>query len=133
MGTLQTIQPTYVYHFDAVKFNKQDTIYEGKSTNPTESIITNFVKIERYQGYSKAYNLGQYFRIKNASSWAKSKQVTGLWATQTPGFYYGDIRELDKRKTLLLFRITEDTLTVWEFQRFYYPSKQTIENLVKTL
>jgi hypothetical protein len=135
MESKNTPQPKYVYHFAVNKVNKQDTIYKGKESNPTESIITELVKVERYQGYSNAYNLGLYFRIKNASSWAKSTKLSGLFKTETPGFYYGDIREPNKKKTLLLFKVDEhgETLTVWEFEQLYYPSKKTIENLVKSL
>lgn len=131
----QTPLPIYVYQFERIKENKQDSIYQGKESNHTEGIITELVKIERYQGYSNAFNLGLYFRIRNASSWAKSKQITGLWKTSTPGFYYGDIREDNKRKTLLLFSLKDQDkhLTVYQFPNLYYPSKSTIETLVQTL
>jgi hypothetical protein len=118
-----------MYLFGLIKVNKHDTIYQGVSSNPVDTFITEFVKIEKFQGYSKAFNLGLYFRIKNKSSWAKSKQITGLWKTQIKSIYYGDFKELNS-KTLLLFKIDEvnDKLIVYEFPKGYFPHKVTIEN-----
>jgi hypothetical protein len=120
------------FKFNVKKTNKHDTIYQGLDSNPKDSFITDLVKIEKFQGYSKAYNLGLYFRIKNSTSWAKSKQITGLWKTQTKGVYYGDCRET---KSLLLFELNEvhDFLRVIEFPKGYYPNKTIIESLSSNL
>jgi hypothetical protein len=93
MATAININTPKIYRFSPIKFNKHDTIYQGFDDNPKDSFITELVKIEKFQGYSKAYNLGLYFRIKNASSWAKSLQVTGLWKTTRNGAFYGDFRD----------------------------------------
>ena len=118
------------FKFNAIKTNKHDTIYQGLESNPLDSFITEFVKIEKFQGYSNAYNLGLYFRIKDSTSWAKSKQITGLWKTQTNGVYYGDFKEGDF-KTLLLFKLSlnNDFLTVKVYSKDYYPSRTIIESL----
>ena len=118
------------FRFNVFKTNKQDTIYQGIETNPDDSIITNLVKIERFQGYSNAYNLGLYFVIKNASSWAKSKKITGLWKTQKECVFYGDIKE-GNVKTLLLLKI--NYLRILEFEKGYYPSKSMIDKLSNDL
>ena len=118
------------FRFHIHKTNKQDTIYQGLETNPRDSFITDFVKVERFQGYSNAYNLGLYFRIKDASSWAKSKKITGLWKTQNEKVFFGDIKE-DNVKTLLLFEIDPETnnLRVFEFEKGFYPSRSIIDKL----
>jgi hypothetical protein len=121
-----------VYYFTASKFNKQSTIYMGNTQNPNGSFITSSVKIERFQGFSKAYNLGLYFKIRNHTNWAKCEQVTGLWKTSVNGFYYGD-RKTNGTKTLLIFKLdeTNENLTVKEYPNGYYPSKAVIEKLIQ--
>jgi hypothetical protein len=118
------------FKFNAIKTNKNDTIFQDFETNSIDSFITEFVKIEKFQGFSNAYNLGLYFRIKNKTSWAKSKQVTGLWKTQTKGVYHGDFVE-GNLKTLLLFKISENTdfLKVIVFPKGFYPHRSIIESL----
>jgi hypothetical protein len=123
-----------VFRFDPIKFNKHDTIYQARPENPKESFITEFVKIEKFQGYSHAHNLGLYFRIKDASSWTKSKQITGLWKTSRKGAFYGDFKE-KTIKTLLLFKIDHESheLTVFEYPRGYYPHRNIIDSLINTI
>jgi len=135
MGTKQTIRPIAVYFFEVKKPNKLSTIYQLVSSDCGRNTFTDLVKLEVDQGFHRAMNLVYQLKLRTSSNWCKTRIFTGLRRTQTKGFYYGDIREPNKEKTLLLFRIDENTnsLTVWEFERFYYPSKQTIENLVKTL
>lgn len=122
------------FDFKEYKINKNDTIYQGLESNSKNSFFTEFVKIEKYQGYSNAYNLGLYFRIKNESSWLKSKQITGLWKTETKGVYYGDYKE-GKIKTLLFFKLSfkNDFLRVIEYPKGFYPSKTTIEKLASKI
>jgi hypothetical protein len=123
-----------VYHFTATKFNKQDTTFTGKVENPNTSFIPSQVRIERFQGYSKAYNLGLYFKIRNNTNWARCEKVTGLWKSSRKGFYYGD-RRTPETKTLLLFSLDEnhEYLTVFEYPNGYYPSKSVIEKLIQNL
>ena len=131
----QTIQQArFVHLFDAVKFNKQDTIYKCKNVE-NDSIVTEQVKVERFQGYSLAYNLGLYFRLRDASSWAKSTKLTGLFKTSTPRTFYGDAKEKDGRKTLFIFKIDEvnNTLRVVEFKKGFYPHKTVIEHIAKSV
>lgn len=123
-----------VHKFKTIKVNKHDTIYEKIQSNDVNYFVTQYVKIEKFQGYSNAFNLGLYLRIKDQTSWSKSKTVTGLWKTNRKNVYYGDLKDKNF-KTLLLFKITEQTneLIIYEFQRGYYPSRQTIETLSLTL
>lgn len=123
-----------VYRFNPIKFNKHDTIYQGFEDNPKDSFITELVKIEKFQGYSKAYNLGLYFRIKDATSWAKSKQITGLWKTTQKDAFYGDFRE-GAIKTLLIFKIDHQSheLTVYEYPKGYNPHRNVIDALINQI
>ena len=129
-----TIDKVREYRFNPIKFNKHDTIYQGAEDNPRDSFIPELVKIEKFQGYSNAFNLGLYFRIKNASSWAKSKQVTGLFKTRRKDAFYGDLKE-SSTKTLLIFLIDPQghELTVYDYPRGYNPSRAVIDNLINTI
>ena len=123
----------HVHTFNEVKVNKHSTIYQ-RINQLNQSFMTEFVKVEKFQGYSKAYNLGEYFRIKNESSWAKSKQVTGLWKSSRLNWFYGDNRE-GKSKTLLIFQKHDfkGFLRVYEFVEGYYPTKKVIERIIENL
>lgn len=127
------IQPI-VHTFEVVKYNKHDTIYQLSFGCVPSQLITEFVKVEKFQGYSNAYNLGLYFRVKNETSWKKSKQVTGLWKTTRLNHYYGDNRAKEG-KTLILFKIDPErqTLTVYEYPTAYYPSRKTIDSLINQI
>jgi hypothetical protein len=123
-----------VYQFNPIKFNKHDTIYQGQPENPKGTFITELVKIEKFQGYSNAYNLGLYFRIRDNSSWAKSKQITGLFKTPIKGAFYGNIKE-GATISLLLFRINHESheLTVYEYPKGYNPHRNVIDLLITTI
>lgn len=123
-----------VYKYEVVKYNKTNTIYQINGAPEETKILTDFVKVEVFQGYSKAYNLGLYFRVKDQTTWSKSEQLTGMWKCSLPNYYYGDYKR-DNQKTLLLFKISEEnqSLTVFEYPFGYYPSKVVIEQIVNGL
>jgi hypothetical protein len=123
-----------VYHFQASKFNKHSTLFNGRDTNHYNSFITPQVKIEKFQGFSNAYNLGEYFKVRNTNNWSTCLQVTGLWETSRKGYYYGD-RKTANEKTLLVFALSEnrEELTIYEFPTGYYPHRDTIEKLVQSI
>ncbi len=112
------------YLFRAIKVNKHSTIYEMIEGEEGSSFITKTVKIEKFQGYSEAYNLGEYFRIRNASNWKDSRQITGLWSTTRKDIFYGDIKE-GTVKTLLLFQYAQKRayLKVYVFPQGVYLSR----------
>lgn len=129
-------QPVEVFRFTETKVNKHSTIYAMVDIPTKATFVTPVVRIEKFQGYSKAYNLAEYFRIKDQSSWAKSRQVTGLWKTATQGVYYGDNREnKSDPKTLLLFQFdtSNGAFTLYVFPYGYYPAKPTIETIAAAL
>ena len=122
-----------VYHYKVVKVNKHSSIYECTTMPILSEWVTQEVKIEKFQQFSNAYNLGEYYRLKNESSWAKSIAPTGLWRTDTQNVFYGDTGK--ENKTLLMFKFLDnrDTLQVYVFSSGYYPSKPVIEQTAKTL
>ena len=124
-----------VFEFTAIKFNKQDTIYQ--CTQQTKQIslpLTELIKIERFQGYSKASNCTHYLRIRNKPSWAKSDQITGLWRSCRRSFLFGDYKK-ENTKTLIIFRFNEngERLKIYLAPFGYYPSRNSIETLINSL
>jgi len=129
-NTPQTPEPIK-HTFEVVKYNKHDTIYQLYFGQSETELIKQTVKVEVYQNYSKAYNLGLYFRVKTATSWSKSKAVTGMFKTNHLNTYYGDQR-INEVKTLLLFKIDPErqTMCVYEYPKGYYPSRKIIDLLI---
>lgn len=120
--------------YTAVKFNKCDTQYKSDEPVPDGCFLTDRVKIEVFQGFSKAQNLGKYFRLRGATSWRSGEQVTGLWRTDIDFIYYGDRKQHNER-TLLIFHFStnEKRLKVYVFDRGFYPSKKKIEDFISSL
>ena len=132
-NTPQTPEPIK-HKFVVVKYNKHDTIYQLTFGNPETEIIKQNAKVEVFQKFSNAYNLGLYFRVKTASSWSKSKAVTGMFKTMRLNHFYGDFKD-NMTKTLLLFKIDEErqVLTVYEYPNGYYPNRTTIDGLINSI
>lgn len=124
---------TTVHRYEVVKYNKQSTNYKLVTKRKDQSVLTDEVKVEVFQGYSKVYNLGLYFRLKDQSSWSKSTQLTGMFKTKRPGLYYGD-KKTPKGKTLMLFYINpnNDKLTIYEYPEGYYPSQAKRDRIINS-
>lgn len=123
-----------IHKFEVVKYNKHDTIYQLCLGCPESETIKQLVKVEVYQNYSKAYNLGLYFRVKTSSSWKKSKALTGMFKTTRLNHYYGDYKT-NKGKTLILFKIDPESqiMYVYEYPKGYYPSRKVIDSLINQI
>jgi hypothetical protein len=126
--------PIRIAKYQSIKINKHDIIYQCLDEVLDKSFLTNVVKIEKFQGFSKVFNVDLYFRIKDQSSWAKSKQITGLFKTNTKNVFYGDFKHLGV-KTLLVFRLSKerDVLMVYEFPKGCCPHKSVIDKTITQL
>lgn len=120
------------------KINKTSTIFEHLQTHesrPTtpDDYFTNLIKIEQYQGYSKAYNLSHYFRIRNTTNWSKCKTPTGLFKTIKPNVFFGDLKT-NKGKTLIVFHFdSDDTLRIYKYANGYYPNRKILDAIINQL
>lgn len=126
---------TYTKHdYKSIKVNKHSTQFETVNPMPSDTLLTPIVRVEVFQKYSQATNLGLYFRLRDDKNWRYCTQVTGLWKTMHPTLYYGDYRT-SKGKTLLIFRLCPEhsKLTVYEFPIGYYPHKSIIDKLIKSV
>lgn len=126
-----------IHTYRPKKVNKTSTIYEYQNTIELRDIkpddnFTKIVRLEQYQGYSKAYNLNHYFRIRDTTNWSKCKLITGLFKTIKPNVFYGNIKE-NKYKTLIIFLIdNESNLVIHKYPKGYNPSRKTIDQIIKT-
>ena len=120
--------------YKAVKFNKCSTQYKLEGNLPQQSWLTERVQVEIFMGFSRAYNIGEYFRNRGATSWRSGEMVTGLWKSETRNCYYGDRKRKEGRRLILFFRSTDlESLTVHIFAEDYYPSQKVINQLIREL
>lgn len=127
-------EPKFKVAYKATKVNKNSIIYQTTEDVRRNPILTHTARVEKFMGFSKAYNLADYFRIRNTSNWQTCKQVTGLWKTSKRNIYYGDFKS-GNRRTLMLFRFDQERskMLVYLFEQGYYPSREIIENIVTGL
>ena len=124
-----------IHIYKTLKVNKTSTIYEIEQTKEIrepkpEDYFTDIVKIEQYQGYSKAYNLTHYFRIRDKTNWSKCKTPTGLFRTIKPNVFFGDLKT-SKGKTLVLFYFDEvNNLQIFKYPHGYYPTSKQLETII---
>ncbi len=118
------------YTFNAIKHNKQSTIFELIQGDVFNSFITQEVKLERFQRYSNATGIDYYLRLKNEPTWSNSELVTGLFKTTRKGIFYGDRKENWNVRTLIIFKVSPDfqTLILIVYPRGQYPKNQ-VENI----
>lgn len=120
--------------FKAIKFNKCDTQYQLIGEPHQQSWLTDRVKVEAFQGYSNAYNLDEYFRLRGATSWKSGEMVSGLWKSETQNWYYGDRRAKEVKTLIIFYRSCDlETLIVYTFPAGYNPSQQVINQLINEL
>jgi hypothetical protein len=123
-----------IHDYKRVKVNKCDSQYLINHELPDNSNLTERVKVEAFQGYSKAYNLAEYFRLRGETSWKGGKQITGLWKSNRENIYFGDYKK-GNIKSLILFQFKENRkrLLVFVFPKGYYPQKTVINQITKDL
>ena len=126
-----------IHTYRPKKVNKTSTIYEYSNTielrdiNPDDN-FTKLVKLEVFQGYSKAKNLVYYFRLRDKSNWSKCKLVTGLFRTIKPNLFFGNIKE-NNYKTLIIFLIDDESnLVIHKYPKGYNPSRKIIDQIIKS-
>ena len=123
-----------VHKFNAIKFNKNNTQFQLCLGQFGSNFITDVVRLEQFQGFSKGYNFDHYFRLRNKSNWSKCNLVTGLWKTIKKDCFYGNYKEYEV-KTLLIFKIGLDnrSLIVYEFPKGYYPNRDIVDLWINEL
>lgn len=118
--------------FYATKFNKTNVIYSGECND--SNILTEVIKIEKFQGFSKVFNVDYYLRVKDRGTWKESTPVTGLFKCNKSLWFSGDyIKGLIKTSILFMLKPDMSELLIHEFQSGVYLSKNEIENYLKSI
>ncbi len=131
--------PQYIRHtFKVTSELKSYTIYQLVEVVGNKNLLTEIIRIEKFQGKSNASKIDEYLRIRNCSNWSKCEQITGLRPTIKEGLFYGDRTTTNlpepKKKTLLLFTFSTDrqTLFIDVYRGFYPIHKGILQNIINT-
>jgi hypothetical protein len=139
MNSTGNFTPDYIRHTYTVTSElKSYTVYELLTSEGNAKLLTEILRIEKFQGKSNASNINDYLRLRNCSNWSKSEQVTGLRPTTKEGLFYGDWRKPNEsdtpKKTLLLFLFSTDrkTLFIDVYRGFYPINPVLLQNIINT-
>jgi hypothetical protein len=139
MNSTGNFTPDYIRHsYKVTNELKSYTVYQLSTSEGNVNLLTDILRIEKFQGKSNASNISDYLRLRNTSNWSKCEQITGLRPTSKRGLFYGDWRKVDQtntlKKTLLLFKFSTDRTTLFlDVYRGFYPSHNVVlENIIKT-
>ena len=128
--------PDYIRHtYKVTSELKSYTIYSIVEVDRNKNLLTDILRIEKFQGKSNALNINDYLRLRNTTNWSKCEQVTGLKLTKKSHVFFGDRRNKEtSRKTLLLFTYSNDKQTLFiDVYRGFYPNHNGIlENIINT-
>jgi hypothetical protein len=128
------IAPDFIRHVYSVNsVLKTYTVYSVKEVNGNQQ-LPDILRIEKYAGKSNATGIDDYLRIRTATSWNKSEQVTGLRPTGIPRLFHGNRKNESCPKTLLIFGFNNDRSELFiDVYRGFYPHHSGIlQNIIKT-
>ena len=124
------------HHFKLSKELKSYLVYENYHVeNNKTNLLTDLLRIEKFQGKSNATLITEYLRLKTTTNWATSEKITGLRPTKKEVLFYGDWLKLDKsntaKKTLLIFVFFENRKTlIIDVYRGFYPNHKGILQII---
>jgi hypothetical protein len=124
----------YIRHtYKVSKELKSYTIYTLSNSEGNVNLLTDILRIEKFQGKSNASNITDYLRLKNTTNWSTSEMITGLRTTNKKGLFFGDwLNKRTHKKTLLLFTFSNDeqTLLIDVYRGFYPNHKGILQNII---
>jgi hypothetical protein len=124
----------YIRHtYKVSKELKSYTIYTLSNSEGNVNLLTDILRIEKFQGKSNASNITDYLRLKNTTNWSTSEMITGLRTTNKKGLFFGDwLNKRTHKKTLLLFTFSNDeqTLLIDVYRGFYPNHKGILKNII---
>lgn len=139
MSSTGNFTPDYIRHtYKVTNELKSYTVYKLSTSEGNVNLLTDILRIEKFQGKSNASNISDYLRLRNTSNWSKCEQITGLRPTSKTHLFYGDWRKVDQtntlKKTLLLFKFSTDRTTLFlDVYRGFYPNHNgVLENIINT-
>jgi hypothetical protein len=134
MGSTGNNLADYIRHtYKVSKELKSYTIYTLSNSEGNVNLLTDILRIEKFQGKSNASNITDYLRLKNTTNWSTSEMITGLRTTNKKGLFFGDwLNKRTHKKTLLLFTFSNDeqTLLIDVYRGFYPNHKGILKNII---
>lgn len=130
--------PQYIRHtYKVTSELKSYTIYELVEVVGNKNLLTDILRIEKFQCKSNATNIEKYLRLRTTSNWSKSELITGLRPTIKENLFYGDWRRLENSnpiKTLIMFSFSKDkqTLIIDVYRGFYPHYIEILQNIIST-
>lgn len=130
--------PQYIRHTYKVSSElKSYTIYELVEVVGNRNLLTDILRIEKFQCKSNSTNIEKYLRLRTTSNWSKSELITGLRPTIKENLFYGDWRRLENSnpiKTLIMFSFSKDsqTLIIDVYRGFYPHYIEILQNIIST-
>ena len=83
--------PDFIRHtYKVMSELKSYTVYSLVEVERGKNLLTDVLRIEKFQGKSNALNIKDYLRLRNTSNWSNCEQVTGLKKTSKPQVFFGD-------------------------------------------
>ena len=119
--------------YSLVKTVSSKTKITRARTGPEKllQILTDTLRIEKYNGYSKATGINFYLRLRTDSNWQRCQKVTGLRPTGRKLLFEGNLLDNGK-KSLLLFDFNKETggLIIDVYKDFYPYHKGQLKKIV---
>jgi hypothetical protein len=129
------IAPDYIRHTYKVSHEvKTYKVYSFVEVTGNKNLLTEILRIEKFNEKSNASNIDYYLRLRTASSWGKSEKVTGLRPFKKRSFHGNRLNPETKKRTLLIFQFSNDWKTLFvDVYSEYYPNNAAIlQNLTAT-
>jgi hypothetical protein len=131
--------PDYIRHTYKVKNElKSYTVYELDVVTGNKYLLTDILRIEKFQGKSQTTRVDDYLRLRtDPKSWTRSRLITGLRPTSSASLFSGDSKPIGKdttAKTLLMFLFSTDrqTLFIDVYREFYPNNNGILQNIINT-
>ena len=124
--------PDYIRHvYNLSNELKSYSIYQIATVERNNNLLTEILRIEKFQSKSKATNINDYLRLRTTTNWQKCQMITGLRPTKKEVLFYGDWLKSDKSdtptKTLLIFIFFNNRKTlIIDVYRGFYPNHNGI-------
>ena len=128
--------PDFIRHtFKVTSELKSYTVYEFIEVQRGKNLLTEFLRIEQFQGKSQTTRVDDYLRLRtDPKSWTRSQLVTGLRPTSNSLLFSGDSKPIGnnpKEKTLLMFLFSVDRQTLFiDVYRGFYPNHNGILQII---
>lgn len=114
------------------------SVYEVIAGTEKKLLLTEIIRIEKYNQKSQSKNIKDYLRLRTTTNWENCELITGLRSTSKIGLFYGDWLKMNDlgniAKHLLMFQFDKDRnyLFIDVFKWFYPKSRTTLKKIIST-